>query len=103
MALTPLLVEYTRVSVSSSHVRPVLTSARPPQISTTLRPLTYRQNAAPTSPCHEKLVAKASRTPSYPGSTLPSMSIVRALLPSALHDTERALGEARPGQERPPG
>ena len=39
-----------------------------------MRPSTTSENPAPTSPCSAKLVAKASRTPSKPGSTVPPMA-----------------------------
>src|SRR4051794_2145432 len=95
VAVTPFVEENTGTIVSSRQRPPPVASARPPQTSTTGRPSTYTQHAAPTSPCSSKFTANASRTTSKSGSTTPSMPVTR---PSGGHgeaavDDERLAGD----------
>src|SRR5579859_8245053 len=78
-AVAPLVAEKTSWRVSSPYAAPRATPAVPPQTSTTLRPPTWRQNAAPTAPCRSKLAWNASATPLKPGSTNPPTAVLSAV------------------------
>src|SRR3954469_15642188 len=94
IAVAPLVVENTNCNVSSSYRLPDEVSATPPQMSTTLSPLTWRAKAAPTSPWRSKLAAKASPTPSKPGAISPStVTIASALGRGGLVRTKLPSGD----------
>ena len=61
--------------MSSSHGRPVATSATPPQRSTTFSPRWYAENAAPTSSPSAKFFSNWSRTFSNPAAVYPSIAM----------------------------
>ena len=110
-AVTPLVDENTgHDRVLGPRVARVARSATPPHRSTTGRPSTYTQTAAPTSPCSAKLATNASRTPSNPGSTQPSISvaslITRSMAGSPVDGGRRGhrlRGRRRAGVLRRPG